>query len=41
MVRAPIGVHGVWVNGLQVFDGQNYSSRHDDGPGRVIKIFDS
>jgi len=41
MVRAPIGVHGVWVNGLQVFDGAKYSSRHDSGPGRVLRIFDS
>ena len=41
MVRAPVGVHGVWVNGLQVFDGSEYSSRHDDGPGRVLRIFDS
>jgi N-acyl-D-aspartate/D-glutamate deacylase len=41
MVRNPIGVHGVWVNGLQVFDGAKYSSRHDDGPGRVLRIFDS
>jgi N-acyl-D-amino-acid deacylase len=41
MVRTPTGVHGVWVNGLQVFDGANYSSRHDDGPGQVLRIFDS
>jgi hypothetical protein len=41
MVRAPVGVYGVWVNGLQVFDGSEYSSRHDDGPGRVLRIFDS
>jgi N-acyl-D-aspartate/D-glutamate deacylase len=41
MVRAPLGLHGVWVNGLQVFDGLKYSSRRDDGPGRVLRIFDS
>jgi len=41
MVRTPIGIHGVWVNGLQVFDGAKYSSRRDDGPGRVLRIFDS
>jgi hypothetical protein len=29
------------VNGLRVFDGAGYSSRHDDGPGRVLRIFDS
>lgn len=40
MTRAPLGVHGVWVNGLQVFDGLTYSSLHD-GPGRVLRIFDS
>jgi N-acyl-D-aspartate/D-glutamate deacylase len=41
MVRAPVGVHGVWVNGRQVFDGADYSSRHDDGPGHVLRNFDS
>ena len=41
MVRAPTGVHGVWVNGVRVFDGANYSSRRDDGPGRVLRNFDS
>jgi N-acyl-D-aspartate/D-glutamate deacylase len=41
MVRTPVGIHGVWVNGLQVFDGAKYSSRHDDGPGQVLRIFDS
>jgi N-acyl-D-aspartate/D-glutamate deacylase len=40
MVRTPIGVHGVWVNGLQVFDGVKYSSQ-PDGPGRVLRTFDS
>jgi N-acyl-D-aspartate/D-glutamate deacylase len=40
MMRTPIGVHGVWVNGLQVFDGVKYSSQ-PDGPGRVLRIFDS
>jgi N-acyl-D-aspartate/D-glutamate deacylase len=41
MLRTPIGLHGVWVNGLQVFDGLEYSSQRDDGPGRVLRIFDS
>ena len=40
MTRAPLGVHGVWVNGLLVFDGAKYSSQ-PDGPGRVLRIFDS
>src|SRR3954467_5600689 len=41
MMRSPIGVHGVWVNGTQVFDGVKYASRPNDGPGQVLRIFDS
>jgi N-acyl-D-amino-acid deacylase len=41
MLRTPIGLHGVWVNGLQVFDGVTHSLRREDGPGRVLRIFDS
>jgi hypothetical protein len=41
MVRTPIGLHGVWVNGLRVFDGVEHSFRREGGPGRVIRIFDS
>jgi N-acyl-D-amino-acid deacylase len=41
MVRTPIGLHGVWVNGLRVFDGVKHSLRREDGPGRVLRIFDS
>ena len=40
MTRAPVGVHGVWVNGLQVFDGAKHSPQ-PDGPGHVLRIFDS
>jgi N-acyl-D-aspartate/D-glutamate deacylase len=40
MLRTPLGVHGVWVNGLQVFDGVKYSSL-PDGPGRVLRAFES
>jgi N-acyl-D-aspartate/D-glutamate deacylase len=40
MVRMPRGVHGVWVNGLQVFDGAKYI-RRQCGPGVVIRNFDS
>ena len=40
MIRSPLGVHGVWVNGLEVFDGVKYSSR-PDGPGRVLRAFES
>ena len=44
MMRRPLGVHGVWVNGLQVHDGTKYSSPHDSGgggPGRVLRTFDA
>ena len=41
MVRTPIGLPGVWVNGLQVFDGVKYAPPREDGPGRVLRIFDS
>jgi len=40
MTRRPLGVHGVWVNGLQVHDGVQYSPL-PDGPGRVLRTFDS
>jgi N-acyl-D-amino-acid deacylase len=39
MIRSPRGVHGVWVNGLRVFDGAKYI-RRQAGPGAVIKNFD-
>ena len=39
MIRSPRGLHGVWVNGLRVFDGAKYIRRHS-GPGAVIKNFD-
>ena len=34
MARDPLGVHGVWVNGVQVFDGSRYTMAH--GPGEVL-----
>ena len=40
MVREPRGVHGVWVNGVQVFDGRGYAAL-DSGPGEVLRQFDS
>ena len=40
MIRSPRGVNGVWVNGIKVFDGANYVT-HCDGPGRVLRAFDS
>jgi N-acyl-D-amino-acid deacylase len=39
MIRRPIGVHGVYVNGLRVFDGEKYSSQ-PDASGRVLRMFD-
>jgi N-acyl-D-amino-acid deacylase len=38
MVRDPHGVHGVWVNGVPVFDGRRYTAL-DCGPGEVLKQF--
>jgi N-acyl-D-aspartate/D-glutamate deacylase len=40
MMRRPRGVHGVWVNGLQVFDGVKYVERQC-GPGHVLRSFDA
>jgi hypothetical protein len=40
MVRSPLGVHGVWVNGLRVFDGAKYSFP-PDGAGQVLRAFES
>ena len=40
MTREPVGLHGVWVNGLRVFDGMKYSPQ-PDGAGRVLRNFDS
>jgi len=40
MMRRPRGVHGVWVNGAQVFDGVKYVERQR-GPGQVLRAFDA
>jgi N-acyl-D-aspartate/D-glutamate deacylase len=40
MIRHPRGVHGVWVNGLRVFDGAKYSSL-PDGAGQILRAFES
>jgi N-acyl-D-aspartate/D-glutamate deacylase len=37
-LRDPIGVHGVFVNGVRVFDGKDYV-RLGKGPGRVLDRF--
>ena len=38
MLREPLGVHGVWVNGVQVHDGKAYRAL-EKGPGQVLKEF--
>ncbi len=38
MIRRPEGIHGVWVNGVQVHDGSNYVPL-DSGPGQVLTTF--
>ncbi|MCL4798444.1 MAG: amidohydrolase family protein [Burkholderiales bacterium] len=37
MIRRPRGVHGVWVNGMRVFDGERYDA--EPGPGHVLDRF--
>ena len=39
MIRDPVGVHGVWVNGVQVHDGKDYL-REGPRPGQVLDRFD-
>ncbi len=38
LIRKPDGVHGVWVNGTQVFDGNDYA-KLDKGPGHMLDRF--
>ena len=38
MIREPRGVHGVWVNGVRVFDGKRYEAL-PAGPGQVLREF--
>ena len=37
-LRDPLGVHGVFVNGVQVFDGKDYAQL-GHGPGQVLDRF--
>src|SRR5438477_655389 len=37
-IRDPVGVHGVFVNGVRVFDGRVYA-KLDTGPGQVLDRF--
>ncbi len=39
-IRRPIGVHGVFVNGVEVFDGSRYLT-HAKGPGQVLSRFNA
>jgi N-acyl-D-aspartate/D-glutamate deacylase len=38
MIRRPLGVHGVWVNGVQIHDGRDYLPL-ESGPGAVLDRF--
>ena len=40
MIRTPQGVHGVWVNGVQVHDGKDYLDL-PRGPGDVLTRFNA
>ncbi|MGE5792561.1 MAG: N-acyl-D-amino-acid deacylase family protein [Bacteroidota bacterium] len=40
MIREPTGVHGVWVNGVQVHDGRDYAPLAR-GPGQVLRRYDA
>jgi N-acyl-D-amino-acid deacylase len=40
MIRKPLGVAGVWVNGVRVFDGKDYVTLAE-GPGQVLDRFDA
>jgi N-acyl-D-amino-acid deacylase len=37
-IRDPVGVHGVFVNGVRVFNGRDYA-KLDTGPGQVLDRF--
>ena len=37
MIREPTGVHGVWVNGVRVHDGRDYTAVR--GPGHVLRQY--
>jgi N-acyl-D-aspartate/D-glutamate deacylase len=39
-IRRPIGVHGVFCNGVRTFDGRDYA-RHQRGPGAVLDRFNA
>jgi N-acyl-D-amino-acid deacylase len=39
-IRRPLGVHGVFCNGVRTFDGKDYV-KHVKGPGQVLDRFNS
>jgi N-acyl-D-aspartate/D-glutamate deacylase len=39
-IRRPLGVHGVFCNGVMTFDGKEYV-RHAKGPGQVLDRFNA
>ena len=42
LVRDPVGVHGVWVNGVRTFDGREIvEPGARGGPGAVLDRFDA
>ena len=38
MIRRPVGLHGVWVNGARVFDGKEHVALQHR-PGQVLRTF--
>ena len=38
-IRHPLGVHGVFCNGVEVFDGTGYVTNGSRGPGHVLDRF--
>ena len=39
-IRKPTGIHGVWINGKQVHDGNEYVE-YGKGPGHVLRNFEA
>jgi hypothetical protein len=39
-IRRPIGLQGVFCNGIKTFDGKDYV-KHAKGPGHVLDRFNS
>jgi N-acyl-D-amino-acid deacylase len=39
-IRRPVGVHGVFCNGVRTFDGTDYP-HHAKGPGQILDRFNT